>query len=119
MSKTFKDLEREAPDFPDHTCPTIDAAIKACEDASNYAQSIVDELDKYIGWKSGFEELRDQNEELRGSGIYWREQCKKLCDEVEDLECRLEEAQRERDQARAMLAPIFVLTPEAEERLRK
>jgi hypothetical protein len=65
-------LKRKAPKVPDFTCPDIDNII-------NY----IDNLDvlkrgQLYKFKRGMEKLRNSNDKLRDSGIYWYEELKKL-----------------------------------------
>ena len=69
----FKELDKLAPDRPDHTCPHIDKAI--------------DSLEK----------LRQQNEQLREHGKYWREACQELDQERQSLRSQLAQARQVMD----------------------
>lgn len=68
----LRTLKRKAPKIPDFTCPDIDNII-------NY----IDNLDvlkrgQLYKFKRGMEKLRNSNDKLRDSGIYWYEEVKKL-----------------------------------------
>lgn len=70
----LRTLKRKAPKIPDFTCPDIDNII-------NY----IDNLDvlkrgQLYKFKRGMEKLRNSNDKLRDSGIYWYEEIKKLLD---------------------------------------
>ena len=61
----FKELDKQAPPRPDHTCPHIDKAIESLES------------------------LREQNEQLREHGKYWRNTCEELDHERQSLRTQL------------------------------
>lgn len=68
----LRTLKRKAPKIPDFTCPDIDNII-------NY----IDNLDvlkrgQLYKFKRGMEKLRNSNDKLRDSGIYWYEEVKKI-----------------------------------------
>jgi hypothetical protein len=67
----YDEIKAEAPEFPDHTCPYIDDAIKSLE------------------------ELRAQNDALRDCALHWKDQVKLLCEEVYELNRLLSEYEQE------------------------
>lgn len=69
----FKELDKQAPDRPDHTCPHIDKAIESLES------------------------LREQNEQLREHGKYWRNACEELDHERQSLRSQLRQARQAAD----------------------
>jgi len=68
----LKTLKKKAPKIPDFTCPDIDHIINYIEnkDLLNRTQLAY--------FKRRMEKLRDSNDILRDSGIYWYEEIKKL-----------------------------------------
>ena len=65
-------LKRKAPKIPDFTCPDIDNII-------NYIENLdVLKRGQLYKFKRGMEKLRNSNDKLRDSGIYWYEEIKKL-----------------------------------------
>ncbi len=58
----FQSFEKNAPNFPDYTCPHIDDAISALES------------------------LRETNGELRDCVEYWRDSCEQMQEQVTELE---------------------------------
>ena len=68
----LKTLKRKAPKVPDFTCPDIDNII-------NYIENLnVLKRGQLYKFKRGMEKLRNSNDKLRDSGIYWYEEIKKL-----------------------------------------
>ena len=65
-------LKRKAPKIPDFTCPDIDNIIYYIENLDILKRG---QLYKF---KRGMEKLRNSNDKLRDSGIYWYEEIKKL-----------------------------------------
>lgn len=59
--KSFSQLEKEAPEFPDFTCPNIDAAIEKLED------------------------LRKENAALRDCVEYWKDTCLETHDQLIEI----------------------------------
>lgn len=68
----LRTLKRKAPKIPDFTCPDIDDIINFIEDLDVLKRG---QLYKF---KRGMEKLRNSNDKLRDSGIYWYEELKKL-----------------------------------------
>ena len=68
----LKTLKKKAPKIPDFTCPDIDHIINYVEnkDLLNRTQLAY--------FKRRMEKLRDANDKLRESGIYWYEEIKKI-----------------------------------------
>lgn len=65
-------LKRKSPKIPDFTCPDIDHII-------NYIENLdVLKRGQLYKFKRGMEKLRNSNEKLRDSGVYWYEEIKKL-----------------------------------------
>ena len=58
----FRIFEREAPEFPDFTCPHIDDTIL------------------------NLEEVREMNAKLRDCVEYWQNACEEMQSEVDELE---------------------------------
>ena len=58
----FKAFEREAPTFPDFTCPSIDVIVETLE------------------------ELRAANADLRECVDYWKNACDEMQSELDELE---------------------------------
>ena len=58
----FQTFEKNAPKYPDYTCPHIDEAIFAMES------------------------LREMNTELRDCVEYWKESCEQLQEQNDELE---------------------------------
>ena len=68
----LRTLKRKAPKIPDFTCPDIDNII-------NYIDNLnVLKRGQLYKFKRGMEKLRNSNDKLRDSGIYWYEEVKKL-----------------------------------------
>jgi hypothetical protein len=68
----LKTLKKKAPKIPEFTCPDIDAIIDSIERLDVLKRG---QLYKF---KRGMEKLRNSNDKLRESGIYWYEEVKKL-----------------------------------------
>jgi len=68
----LKTLKKKAPKIPEFTCPDIDEIINFIERLDVLKRG---QLYKF---KRGMEKLRNSNEKLRESGIYWYEEIKKL-----------------------------------------
>jgi hypothetical protein len=67
----YDKIKKEAPEFPDYTCPYIDDVIKSLE------------------------EIRAQNDALRDCAKHWKDQTKLLCEEVYELNRLLSEYEQE------------------------
>ena len=75
--KDWKSYKRKAPKIPDYTCPQIDdvlARIEKIKDKQKLSQYQHDVIMKKM------EKLREANDLLRESGIYWYEIAKKIRD---------------------------------------
>jgi hypothetical protein len=70
----LKTLKKKAPKIPDFTCPDIDAIIDSIEKLDVLKRG---QLYKF---KRGMEKLRNSNDKLRDSGIYWYGATKDLLD---------------------------------------
>jgi hypothetical protein len=70
----LKTLKKKAPKIPDFTCPHIDAIIDSIEKLDVLKRG---QLYKF---KRGMEKLRNSNDKLRESGIYWYDATKDLLD---------------------------------------
>ena len=68
----LKTLKKKAPKIPDFTCPDIDHIITYVEDKDLLNRS------QLAYFKRRMEKLRDANDKLRESGIYWYEEIKKI-----------------------------------------
>lgn len=68
----LKTLKKKAPKIPEFTCPDIDEIIDFIERLDVLKRG---QLYKF---KRGMEKLRNSNDKLRESGIYWYEEVKKL-----------------------------------------
>lgn len=68
----LKTLKKKAPKIPDFTCPDIDHIINYVENKDLLNRTSL------AYFKRRMEKLRDSNEKLRDSGIYWYEEIKKL-----------------------------------------
>lgn len=97
MSSAFDKAERNSPSVPNETCPVIDPVIEGIDDSMKKLQEagqLIQEasliLDNFTGRRGSLEELRDDNIALRESGIYWREQCKDMSDQILVLEAETE-----------------------------
>ena len=71
---TFAKMDKQAGTKPAHTCPDIDKAVDSLE------------------------RLRTQNEQLRDYGKYWRDMCKDLDLERQNLRAQLTQARQAADQ---------------------
>lgn len=68
----LRTLKKKAPKVPDFTCPDIDEIINFIENLDVLKRG---QLYKF---KRGMEKLRNSNDKLRDSGIYWYEEIKKI-----------------------------------------
>ena len=68
----LKTLKKKAPKIPDFTCPDIDHIINYVEDKDLLNRTSL------AYFKRRMEKLRDSNEKLRDSGIYWYDRIKEL-----------------------------------------
>jgi hypothetical protein len=68
----LKTLKKKAPKIPDFTCPDIDHIISYVEDKELLNRT------QLAYFKRRMEKLRDANDKLRDSGIYWYEEIKKI-----------------------------------------
>ena len=68
----LKTLKKKAPKIPEFTCPDIDNIISYVEDKDLLNRT------QLAYFKRRMEKLRNSNEKLRDSGIYWYEEIKKL-----------------------------------------
>jgi hypothetical protein len=71
-------LRKKAPKVPDITCPDIDKVLDICEKAIDGRLTPA----KYKRIERIMEKLRQNNESLRESGVYWHHSCKET---VRDL----------------------------------
>ena len=71
-------IRKKAPKVPDITCPDIDKVLDICEKAID--KKLTPARFKRI--ERIMEKLRQNNEALRESGVYWHHTCK---DTVRDL----------------------------------
>ena len=69
---SLKKLKKKAPKIPDFTCPDIDHIISYVEDKDLLNRT------QLAYFKRRMEKLRDANDKLRESGIYWYEEIKKI-----------------------------------------
>jgi hypothetical protein len=65
-------LKRKAPKIPDFTCPDIDDIINYIENKDKLNRT------QLAYFKRRMEKLRNSNDRLRDSGIYWYEEIKKI-----------------------------------------
>ena len=65
-------LKRKAPKIPDFTCPDIDDIINYIENKELLNRT------QLAYFKRRMEKLRNSNDKLRDSGIYWYEEIKKI-----------------------------------------
>ena len=70
----LKTLKKKAPKIPNFTCPDIDAIIDSIERLDVLKRGQV------YKFKRGMEKLRNSNDKLRESGIYWYDATKDLLD---------------------------------------
>jgi hypothetical protein len=68
----LKTLKRKSPKIPDFTCPDIDHLINLIENLDVLKRG------QLYRFKRGMEKLRNSNDKLRESGVYWYEEVKKL-----------------------------------------
>ena len=71
---SLKILKKKAPKIPNFTCPDIDAIIDFIENLD------VLKSGQLVKFKRGMEKLRNSNDKLRDSGIYWYDATKDLLD---------------------------------------
>ena len=69
---SLKILKKKAPKIPDFTCPHIDAIIDFIENLDVLKRG------QLVKFKRGMEKLRNSNDKLRDSGIYWYDIVKDL-----------------------------------------
>jgi len=69
---SLKILKRKSPKIPDFTCPDVDHIISYVEDKDLLNRT------QLAYFKRRMEKLRNSNDKLRESGIYWYEEIKKL-----------------------------------------
>lgn len=65
-------LKRKAPKIPEFTCPDIDDIINYIENKELLNRT------QLAYFKRRMEKLRNSNDKLRDSGIYWYEEIKKI-----------------------------------------
>ena len=68
----LKTLKKKSPKIPDFTCPDIDRLINLIENLDVLKRG------QLYRFKRGMEKLRNSNDKLRESGVYWYEEVKKL-----------------------------------------
>jgi hypothetical protein len=68
----LKTLKRKSPKIPDFTCSDIDRLINLIENLDVLKRG------QLYRFKRGMEKLRNSNDKLRESGVYWYEEVKKL-----------------------------------------
>tara|TARA_B100000989_G_scaffold282579_1_gene247766 strand:+ start:6454 stop:6717 length:264 start_codon:yes stop_codon:yes gene_type:complete len=74
-SKRWKKWKKKAPKVPDHTCPKIDQILDRIEEFQKGDKRFTDYQHKVLVNK--IEKIRTANEQLRDSGVYWYDICKK------------------------------------------
>ena len=72
----WKSVRRKAPKVPDITCPAIDDVIQRLDALSNTTKRLTTAQNKTLTNK--LEKLRQANEQLRDSGVYWHDACKSV-----------------------------------------
>jgi hypothetical protein len=72
---TLQKLKKKAPKVPEYTCPDIDNVINYVENNGKLKRN------QLVSFKRNMEKLRDSNDKLRDSGIYWYEEIKKILEE--------------------------------------
>ena len=72
-STYWSKIRKKAPKVPDITCPAIDDLLDKMEKLIGKELS----LPKYKSFERKMDKLRKANEQLRESGIYWHDACKK------------------------------------------
>ena len=72
-SAYWSKVRKKAPKVPDITCPAIDDLLDKMEKLIGKELS----LPKYKSFERKMDKLRKANEQLRESGIYWHDACKK------------------------------------------
>ena len=77
-SNYYTKIRKKKPKVPDITCPAIDDVLNQLEKiiGKELKQSKFNSIEKKLN------KLRDANEKLRDSGIYWHKACKEA---VRDL----------------------------------
>ena len=73
---TIKKLKTRAPKIPEYSCPLIDEILAELSTDPNIP------LRKFLKVKKKLNQLRKQNTQLRSSGVYWYETCKKILDKL-------------------------------------
>ena len=73
----WNEVRKKAPKVPDITCPDIDEVIKVIE-AHWHDKKIMNKR-TYNKLERIMERLRNSNEKLRDSGIFWHDTAKELC----------------------------------------
>jgi ribosomal protein S3AE len=72
----WRSVRRKAPRVPDITCPAIDDVIQRLDALSNTTKRLTTAQNKTLTNK--LEKLRQANEQLRDSGVYWHDACKSV-----------------------------------------
>ena len=72
----WRSVRCRAPKVPDITCPAIDDVIQRLDALSNTTKRLTTAQNKTLTNK--LEKLRQANEQLRDSGIYWHDACKSV-----------------------------------------
>ena len=72
----WRSVRRRAPKVPDITCPAIDDVIQRLDALSNTTKRLTTAQNKTLTNK--LEKLRQANEQLRDSGVYWHDACKSV-----------------------------------------
>ena len=72
----WRSVRRKAPKVPDITCPAIDDVIQRLDALSNTTKRLTTAQNKTLTNK--LEKLRQANEQLRDSGVYWHDACKSV-----------------------------------------
>ena len=69
-------VRKKAPKVPDITCPSIDELQNMIAWHADNRKLVT--LSKCKSMQNKLEKLRKANEQLRDSGIYWHDACKKV-----------------------------------------
>jgi hypothetical protein len=69
-------VRKKAPKVPDITCPSIDELQNIIAWHADNRKLVT--LSKCKSMQNKLEKLRKANEQLRDSGIYWHDACKKV-----------------------------------------